>query len=200
VSKTAILTTIVLLSSICVWAQGSPRIEVFGGYALARIDDRNGPTQKTINQNGWTTAVTVNLLRYIGATADFGGYYGTHNTPPFTPLTCQPCITVPGVPVSTRIHSFMFGPHISFPQHPITPFGHVLFGTARIRSEFTGAQPPLALDNSAFAYALGGGLDVSFYRILAWRIQVDYMKNNWFFQSQNNTRVVTGLVVKIGER
>ena len=43
-------------------------------------------------------------------------------------------------------------------------------------------------------------MDFNFSRLLAWRVQADYMKSNWFFQAQNNMRVVTGLVVKLGER
>jgi len=199
VRKTLCLAAIAFLSSICVWAQDTPRVEVFGGYALARVDDKNGATQARINLNGWSSAVTVNFTRNIGAAADFGGYYGTHDTPPFTPMTCQPCITVPGVPVSTRVHSFLFGPQVSFPLNPVTPFAHALFGTAHIKSEFT-VPPQLSADTSAFAYALGGGLDVSFSRLLAWRVQLDYMRSNWNFQSQNNMRVATGLVVKLGER
>src|SRR5215813_13787873 len=106
---------VLFLSSLYLSAQDTPRVEVFGGYALARIDDTNGLSEEHITQMGWNASAAINFSRYLGAVADFGGYYGSHRLPPFTALTCPTCpMTTPSpFKADTKFHTFLFGPQVS---------------------------------------------------------------------------------------
>jgi hypothetical protein len=193
---------ILLFFTISLAAQETPRVEVFGGYALARIDDSQGLTERHINQNGWNAAVAVNINKYLGGVADFGGYYGTHRLPPFTALTCPTCpITTPSpFQASSTFHTFLFGPQVSFRLHSVTPFLHALFGTAH---EHVGLAPPTPFGLSSvsgFAWAAGGGMDINFSHRFAYRVQGDFMHFSLseFQPGENNVRFSTGLVFRFG--
>src|SRR5690349_6525647 len=131
--KLGTIITILLLSTLYLSAQETPRVELFGGYAIARIDDTLGVSGQHITQQGWNTSVAANFTRYLGAVADFGGYYGAHRLPPFTALTCPTCpMTTPSpFKADVRYHTFLFGPQFSFRLQRVTPFAHALFGIAR---------------------------------------------------------------------
>jgi opacity protein-like surface antigen len=191
------LAVIVLVSSFFLRAQETPKVEVFGGYSLARFDDSQGVTGKQIINNGWTGAVSFNFSKNLGAVADFAGYYGTHRTPSFTALTCPGCpITFPGIPASTHIHTFMFGPQVSARLNSVTPFAHALFGAAHYHGEL--GTPPLSASDSAFALALGGGLDTRLSKLIAWRVQGDYLRTSLLQTHENNLRLATGVVFRFG--
>jgi len=200
--RTAGLAAIIFCSTIFLTAQEKPRVEVFGGYALARIDDRQGFTQRHIIQNGWNASVAFNINKTVGIVSDFGGYYGTHRTPPQTSFTCPLCpITVPGVPASNKFHTFMFGPQASFRFKSFTPFVHALFGAVHDHANLI-QTAPTSLSNTGFAFALGGGLDINMSRRFAFRAQGDYLRFN-LSQSfpanhENNLRGSTGLVFSFG--
>src|SRR5689334_2420472 len=176
------LALILLFSTVSLAAQESPRVEIFGGYALARIDDSQGLTGGHINQNGWNAAVAVNVNRYLGGVADFGGYYGAHRLPPFTALTCPTCpMTTPSpFKADVRYHTFLFGPQFSFRLQRVTPFAHALFGIAREHADLQGAVPPFTSTDSGFAFAIGGGLDVTFAGHFAFGVQGDYLHASVF--------------------
>jgi opacity protein-like surface antigen len=201
-SAIARLAFILLFFTISLVAQETPRVEIFGGYALARIDDSQGLTEGHITQNGWNAAVAVNINKYVGGVADFGGYYGTHRLPPFTALTCPTCpITTPSpFQASTRFHTFLFGPQVSFRLQSITPFWHVLFGTAYEHAELVPSIPFGSSSASGFAWAAGGGVDINFAHRFAYRVQGDFMRFslNKFQPGENNLRFSTGLVFHFG--
>ena len=67
------------------------RAEVFGGYQYLRLNT-GVPGVDSINLNGWNASLSGFFNDYLGATADFGGAYGS----PFS--------------VNTKLHTFMFGP------------------------------------------------------------------------------------------
>ncbi|SRR6266700_2957093 len=200
--RIADLAAIVFFSTVLLSAQETPRVEVFGGYAFARIDDHVGPTQRHINQQGWNASVAVNIFKYLGVVADFGGYYGTHRLPPFTPMVCLPCPGTTPNPFSaaTRFHTYMFGPQASFRFHSLTPFVHGLFGGAHESGDLVPTTPFGSTSNSGFAYALGGGLDINFTRRFAYRGQADYMRFSLirFQPTENNVRFSTGVVFRFG--
>jgi len=196
------LAFILLFFAVSLAAQETPRAEIFGGYALARIDDSRGLTGGHITQNGWNAAVAVNINKHLGGVADFGGYYGTHRLPPFTALTCPTCpMTTPSpFQASTKFHTFLFGPQVSFRLHSVTPFLHALFGAAHEHGELVPAVPFVSPSVSGFAWAAGGGVDISFSRRFAYRVQGDYMRFSLikFQPDENNARFSTGLVFRFG--
>ena len=88
--KITLLLTLLMLGSL--WAsaqQSSSKVDLFGGYSYF-----NGSTSGLAGRyslNGWNGQGTYNVTHWLGATADFGGYYGS----PFT--------------LSANDYSFLFG-------------------------------------------------------------------------------------------
>ena len=79
-----------------------PKAEMFGGYQFCHDSD------SSLNLNGWNAALTGNVSRWFGVTADLSGSYknGGH------------------------IYAYMFGPTIAAHSEHVTPFVHALFGGA----------------------------------------------------------------------
>lgn len=130
----------------------------------------------SLNLNGWNASVSGYFTKYLGISGDFSGAYGT----PFG--------------VSTKLHTFMFGPIVHFPNSSkITPFAHALFGGAHLNAsafELSGAQ-------TKFAWAAGGGLDANLNSRFAVRLaQVDFLQTRFVDLTQNNFRYSAGIVIK----
>ncbi len=176
----------VLASTTMVVAQNStPRFEAFGGYSYFNGDTSGSAssiasgTTDRFSLNGWNGQGTFNVNHWLGATADFGGYYGS----PFN--------------AGANNYSFLFGPTVSLPAPHFKPFVHALFGVDRSDAAIFGGG---GVDN-AFAMAVGGGLDVPVRSRLSFRVaQVDWLRSDHFSTDQNNLRVSTGLVFNFGEK
>jgi hypothetical protein len=172
--KIALLFTVLMLAGVAM-AQNESKFDVFGGYSYF-----NGSTAGAAGRfslNGWTGQGTYNFISWLGATADFGGYYGS----PFS--------------ISTRDYSFLFGPTISLRVPHVTPFVHALFGVDRFHVNLVGGSGT----DSAFASAVGGGVDIPLKGSFAIRAaQVDWLRTNHFSSSQNNMRFSTGVVFRFG--
>jgi opacity protein-like surface antigen len=82
-------------------AEDFPKAEVFAGYQFAHL-------YPALNASGWNAAVTGNINRWMGVTADFSGLYKSGG----------------------HIHTYMFGPVFSARSQYVTPFVHALFGGA----------------------------------------------------------------------
>lgn len=122
------------------------------------------------NLNGWELSGQYKVTNWLGGVADFSGDYGT----------------VAGV--NTHFHTFLFGPQVSWPAR-VSPFAHVLFGGAHL-------GVPGGSD-TAFASAIGGGIDTRIAHGLSWRIiQGDYLITRFGSTTQNNARISTGIVVR----
>jgi hypothetical protein len=78
-----------------------PSAEVFGGYQFTHLEP-------SLDANGWNAAITGNVNRWFGVTADFSGAYknGGH------------------------IYTYMFGPSFTSRVERLSAFGHVLAGGA----------------------------------------------------------------------
>jgi hypothetical protein len=123
-----------------------------------------------INAHGWDASFTQNMFKVIGVTAEFGQTYAT----------------ITGV--KTHQTTFLFGPEVHFPT-TISPFAHALFGAARVSGG--GAS------NTAFASALGGGLDLHAGHFLGLRlIQADYLYTHFGGVKQNNIRLSAGVLLR----
>ena len=171
VMKSSILAMILLAASMAF----GQRAEVFGGYQYLRLNTGISGVD-SINLNGWNASLSGFFNNYLGATADFGGAYGS----PFT--------------VSTKLHTFMFGPVVRLHNpSPLVPFAHVLFGGAH------GSVSALGLSSSStdFAWAAGGGVDLKFAPMLSFRLaQIDYMQIRESGNSINNFRYSGGVVFR----
>jgi hypothetical protein len=205
--KLVFLVAVILVVGVSARAQ-HPRVEIFGGYSYANLDEGLFPLSSLSgrrNANGWGASVSLNANRFFGFTADFAGQHGDVRT--VDPSVG--CILVfpppPGctVEVNFSTQQFLFGPRFTLRGGGATGFVHVLLGVTRTRLlSFTslGGTVP-ARSETDFALAAGGGLDVRLSPFLALRaFQVDYIPvhqggiiNQNFAQ---NIRVQTGIVLR----
>jgi hypothetical protein len=160
---------------------------VFFGYSYYNTDlssiDR-------ANTNGWEASVEGKVIPFLGFVADFDSHYGSQNFP-----QC-PVVPVGGggggcssFNANVTEHNFLFGPRVSFSVGRFRPFAEALFGGAHVDAGAFGT-------NTAFATALGGGLDYKIIRPIAWRFQGDYVQTRFFDTTQNNVRLSTGIVLR----
>ncbi len=169
--KLACFLVLVVSATVPVLAQNNSQFDVFGGYSYLHVSPGNG--RPGANTNGWEGQVTGNLSEYIGVTADFDGHYGS----------------VFGV--NGHDYNFLFGPTLSYRSDKVTAFGHVLFGGSH-----AGAS---GFSDTAFAWALGGGLDWNWKERFAIRLaQVDYLPTYFGRTTQNNFRYSAGVVFRLG--
>jgi len=166
----------------------TPSVEVFGGYSYANAGNPSFGSQR-VNLNGWNSSLAVNFNRTFGIVGDFSGHYGSSGSS--IAITCViggNCSNA--FNLTTKTHTFLFGPQISFRADRATPFVHALLG---------GAHTDLSSNSSTgFATALGGGLDYTINHRLAWRVQADYLQTRFFSTSQDDVRLSTGLVFRFG--
>ncbi len=198
------LVVLFLTSTGSLWGQEAPKAEVYGGYSFANVQLIGSDRP---NANGWNASVSVNLNRWFGLVTDFGGLYGASTTTTFTFPCTPPCTpTTIQERFEGRAHTFLFGPRFSWRREKITPFAHVLLGGARLNSTTTLFFPlppgfPNRFSSSSFdfALALGGGVDYNFRDRWAWRVQTDYLQSGFFTRTQNDFRLSTGIVFRIGQ-
>ncbi len=182
--KLFLIAALALALPIIAQAQESPRVEIFGGYSYLRLDNDLNDDQ---DLNGYNVSGNVTVLgKWLGFKADFSSHFGD-SLVSLTPVT------------DLRKDLFLFGPQFSFRQNKrIQPFGHVLFGVARV--DLNNDTLGVNFDDTAFAFAAGGGVDVTaFNNRLAVRLfQADYVLTRFNDVNNNNFRASTGLVLRLG--
>lgn len=142
------------------------KLEVFGGYSYMVF--HNAPST---NLNGWEFSGQYNYNKWLGAVGDIGADYGKWGG------------------IGITVHTYLFGPQISYPLWRISPFAHVLFGAAH--------RSGSGLTSTSFAYAIGAGVDYKLAPSLYWRvIQGEYLPTHFFGFKQSNTRFSTGIVFR----
>jgi opacity protein-like surface antigen len=180
----ALLTMALFLSAVAM-AEDSPKVQIFGGYSLLHADTAGvsnssvdallgtSGSSATSNFSGWNTELQYNVKPWLGAVADFSGNYGTAISP-------ASGSALSGTP-SFSSHSFLFGPVLQQSRGKVRPFVHALFGVNRLSSDATAAATffgvaPATTADTAFAMALGGGLDYKLTKRFAVRLgQLDYL-------------------------
>jgi hypothetical protein len=189
------LLVLVLLLPIRAAAQETPKAELFGGYSYFHADSRG-------DLHGWHAAFNVNLNSWFGLGVDASGHYDSQSF--------GTSFQIPGFPptlareeLSTNLHTVLIGPRFSYRRHKqLTPFGHVLIGLSRMREESETefgdfGSSSFSASSTAFAAAIGGGLDVSINRRFALRLaQADYLITRFNGFTQHNARLSTGIVVR----
>ena len=175
------LIVLLLASSLTLFAHEPARVEVFGGYPNIRANtgvDLQGVDH--FGLNGWNASLNGYFNKYLGASADFGGGYGTPS--------------VQGIGVSTKLYTFLFGPIVRVPNAThLTPFAHVLFGGAHVSGSVAG----FSSSETDFAWAAGGGLDFDMSPRFGIRpAQVDLLQTRSGGPSQNNFRYSAGVIFK----
>ena len=175
----------------------APKVEIFGGYSYANIDNDSIPSRLSFRENahGWGASLSGNFHKNFGFTLDFAGQYGSGT------------ISASQSPSADfQSNQFLFGPRFTLRGGSATGFVHALFGVARTRiSSFTsrGTRFPSNSDID-FSMAYGGGLDINVGERIAIRaFQADYIPVRFseefpFQRWLSNFRVQTGIVIKFG--
>ena len=187
-----LLLLLVLVIATCVtlpaqmpgFHMSAPGNELYGGYSFSFRDyEHNQDNPVTGGMNGWQASFKTPILPWIGIKADGSGYYKTD-----------------GAGLKPQMYFVMVGPEVSQHIGSFTVFVHGLIGTSHLSGTF-----PLTSDCN-FVAAVGGGLDKSLSRNLAWRVTGDFIHTNLTPGSvevnqlhdlvSSNGRVSTGLVLR----
>jgi outer membrane protein OmpA-like peptidoglycan-associated protein len=164
-----------------------PRFEVSGMYDYVNFSP--GGSFENFNNHGASASFTYNANKWLGFTAELGGYHHDIQT------------SNPNVAVENAWMTYFFGPRVNLRRFDrFVPFAEIMVGGAHGGSEFTGAE-----GQDVLAMLAGGGVDVVLTRNIAWRFaQLDYLMTNFtgpvFGPSnrQHNFRAGSGLVVRWG--
>jgi opacity protein-like surface antigen len=182
------------LSLAAVAADEMPKAEVFGGVSFLHIDTMGLNNQGLkANYAGWDSEFQYNINRVLGITADIGGNYGRLQ---------------PDVP-NSHSYTYVFGPTFSVRRESAVIFAHTLFGQ-NSTNIISNALTHTSNNDSAFAMAFGGGLDIKLSQRFALRLgQLDwlYTRHNLSLVNvnglqlkdhQNNIRYAGGITINLG--
>ena len=151
--------------------------------------------------NGGGASVGYNLGEYLTVKGEIEGYASTTVTFRLPQNANSPAGTFQS---QGSMVTYLFGPQINIPGYRKRVFCETLFGIAN-----TGAYANLfksagvtglSAQNSGFAMAIGGGLDIGVAKHVALRVaQVDYLMTRYEWKpiginNQSNFRFQTGLV------
>ena len=167
-----------------------PRYEIAGMYDYVNFVP--GSPFANFNNHGGSGSFTYNASRWIGLTEEFGYYHFNRDVSPLSGSSTL----VPG-----NFMSYLFGPRLNLRKFEhFVPFAEFLVGGTRADFKLTGDS-----NQSAFAIAAGGGVDMVLTKNLVWRFaQLDYFMTTASGAAlgstarQNNFRAGTGLVVRFG--
>ena len=176
------------------WGLLTPKWEVAGMFQYVNFCPCSF---NNFNAFGGTGSFAYNANKWLGLTAEVGGYH--FNRQIYAPPTSTGSYTLESI--SGGLQTYMFGPRINFRHFDhFVPFVEVLFGAAHTGPQLTGTST-----QSSFALAAGGGVDVILMKNLAWRFfEADYLMTNFTGATvspdgrQNNFRIGTGLVLRWG--
>lgn len=169
-----------------------PKVEVFAGYSQNRIrvqtvDETNLPTVERVRFDGFNAEVTGMFNKLLGITGDISGHYRSD--------------TLTGLggsqKVKSRLYNFLAGPEVKARNDSrVMPFVHAMFGVAHARDSVNGTLNSTD-SRTAFAMALGGGVDVDVSNRASLRLfQADYNPTYFGNGRQDNIRLSFGVVFK----
>ena len=177
--KLLMLCGLSLLAASFSQAQEGKGFDVTGNYQYVRFNPGNGASG--VNCQGGSGTAAGYLTASFGIVGEFGA--------------CK----VTGLPSGANGHAmdYLFGPRVYFHAHGrVYPFVQALFGSERFSAGFSGVGSG---STNAFATALGGGADVTLTRHVSLRaLQIDYLYTHFGGASQNNFRLQSGIVWRIG--
>jgi hypothetical protein len=168
----AFIVALVTCAPLPCAAQEFARAEAFGGYAFARNDDRN--------MHGWNGAVTLNLRKWLGISADMSGQYMTLGA-----TDRARCALLAGARVSPWRGRF-------------TPFAYALAGAFHTRSSLEFLSVSVSEGETDPGAALGGGVDVHLSNRWAAEVKADAALIRSRGRTESNPRLFAGLVVGFG--
>jgi opacity protein-like surface antigen len=181
----------------------APKFEISGGYSLV---NSGGDTA-----HGFNASFAGNVTRRIGVVGEFNRYTesetinvpnlpafadGITGLPPLPPLP-----NLGPVNIKASLSTFLFGPRLTLIRGRAEPFVHGLLGVARFSSDISSPVITGSGDDNAFAFALGGGVDVKVHKHFAIRLaQLDYLGARGNGGKFNSFRYSAGVVIRLGAR
>jgi len=209
--KLLLLFAIVLVCAPAGFAQSDySNWEFFVGYAheranngADRLDVRgrainpNGSTRRVdfiserIPYNGVTTELVANVTPHVGLVTNFAATFA--NTDFVDALS--------GQRFRARVsrYTLLFGPRYNWRNSsPFLPYAHALFGVARYQAKFHDNDFTCPdTSDTAFAMALGGGLDIRAGNHVDVRAaQVDYLPVFFSHKREDGLRFSAGIKIK----
>jgi opacity protein-like surface antigen len=195
-NKNIAIVGAVLLLAMTAAAQDVPIAETFLGYTYTRVN--SATNVPAFSANGGGGQFVWNFSKWISAVADVGA---VHNG------------NIGGYHLDTTLTNFLFGPRVPIRVHSrVTPYFQILFGgvyastSARVTvpADSVVIPPPVvqpvetitrpgdavslraSAQQTAFAMALGGGLDIKIAKWVSFRpVGLD-----WFMTRLQNLRSV----------
>ncbi|MGA7852452.1 MAG: outer membrane beta-barrel protein [Candidatus Acidiferrales bacterium] len=211
--KKLLLLAVVIFFAPDLFAQSNSSLQLSVDYSYFRFAESTYIPNFSLNGAGGSISYFFN--KHIGVKADFQDY-GSHSLNFAVPASSAPCSGLADCPISVSSNFFTYtaGPVVRFHVKKLQPFAEVMFGGAH-DSSFAkiynacynqsgcvnlSKQP----NNNAFAWILGGGLDIPFKEHVSIRpIQVDYVHTsfgdsltNILPTTQKNFRYLGGVVIK----
>jgi len=161
-----------------------PLAEVFGGYSYLSADaDIEGLGSRSAF-HGANASAAININRWLGLEADFGGHY-KRDCAGTSGLTC-------------RQLTFMGGPRVTYREGKVSAFGHGLFGMGNLSASLPGGSS----SETKLAWAAGGGFELAVSEHVSVRVgQVDYLITRYTQTGathQDHIRLSAGVVFKLG--
>jgi hypothetical protein len=153
-------------------AQEAARVDVFGGYAFVRDDDRN--------MHGWNGAVTLNLREWLGVIADVSGQYASLGT------------------TDRARFAALAGPRVSPWRGRFTPFAYALAGAFHTRSRLAFLSVSASEGETDPGAAFGGGVDVRVSGRWAAEVKADAALIRSRDRTASDPRLFGGLVLRFG--
>ncbi|MGE0129805.1 MAG: outer membrane protein [Blastocatellales bacterium] len=208
------LVFLLLLCSVAA-AQEYPKAELFGGYSYLRTDSEDidlvAGNQVTTtrrhggNLNGFNLSANYNPAKWLGIVIDFSGHYGSIDNTVIVPGTVNATFGV-----RTNLHTLLGGPQFAWRGDNTTFFVRALAGVGFQDQTLTLGGQKIADDRTAFAAAVGGGVDIKLTDTISLRAaQVEYLLTRFGDQNitingqrlsasdtQHNLRISTGFVFR----
>jgi hypothetical protein len=158
----------------------APVLELFGGYAFARLDGGGG---SGTNVNGALGSIGWNAKPWLQIVAD----------------TSYNVVTVSGT--KNILYGNHYGPryfHRGHNRWGLTPFAEALVGGSRADTSIVGV-PGYNTSQNCISYKIGGGLDIHPYRRFDIRLfDIDYYRTAFGTNAhQNNYWATTGIVIRL---
>src|SRR6185369_9934521 len=164
-----------------------PKFEFFAGYsALGETGSRvislgpNASVGGDYQGQGFETSIIRNFNKHFGIKGDFSFHFNNESgRGPITACTPACTTTTQDFQLKTRVYNFLAGPEFKARNRTrFTPFVHALGGFAHTSATFTTPGPTnilfLKRNDTSFAMALGGGLDIRASKRVSFRALMDY--------------------------
>lgn len=209
--KLLLLFAILLVSAPAGFAQSDySDWEFFIGYAHERANngaDRLDRRGQAVNSNGTTSRVDFvsDRIPYNGvsaeAVANVTPHIGlvTNFAATFASTDFLDALSGRSFHASVARYTLLFGPRYNWRNSsPFIPYAHALFGVARYQAKFRNHDFTCPDTNeTAFAMALGGGLDIKAGKHIDIRAgQVDYLPVFFSHKREDGLRFSAGVKIK----